>query len=242
MKAPRSRDALTLLVLLGWAIGGCRPTPSTSGDAKVARDQKELATIDSKRQARAQELKAMDVRRLAQELSADSRKGVEPFNSMAYRELVSRGEPVAAELKATLSTADASSLLSLLALRSTSPAQYKAVEEGFRIKVLTEALKNAKLFNTWGIPHVFWEDAAKALIAEGKATEGPLLALLDDKREARLWGSEGAVEQQRYRYRVCDYAWALLSEVRGERISIPEDPAARDRLIEGAKTTSAGKS
>ncbi len=241
MKAQRPRAALILLVVSGWSAADCRPAPSTSGDANVARDQKALASIDAKRQARVQELKGMDVRRLAQELWADSRKGVEPFNSAAYRELVSRGERVAAEVKATLQTADASSLLVLLALRNMSTAQYQAVDQGFRVRVLVDALKNARFFNMWGIPHLFWEDAAKAVIAEGKAAEAPLLALLGDKREARLWGSEGNVEQQRYRYRVCDYAWALLNEVRGTRISIPEDPVARDRLIEVVRQASAGK-
>lgn len=232
---PRLRKALILLLPLGWIGGGCRATPPTSGDAKVTRDQKELASLDTKRQVRLQELKAADVRRLAQELSADSSKGQEPFNSMAYRELVSRGESIAPELKATLTKADALSLLALLALRRVSPAQYQSVDQSFRIAVLIDALKSSKTLNTWGIPHLFWEDAAKAVIAEGKAVEAPLLALLDDKREVRLWGSEGAEVQRRYHYRVCDYAWALLNEVRGVHPAIPESPAERDRFIAGAQ-------
>ena len=233
MKLLELKRLFSYLSLAGLILcAGCDTKSSTSGDAKIATGQNELAALETKRKARVEELKSMDLPRLAQELSADSKLGAEPFNSMAYREVVSRGDVAAAKLKETLSVPDGSSLLALVALHKLSPAQYKSVEESFRTKVLADALKNSKFFNTWGIPHLFWEDAAKMVIEEGPAMERPLVALLDDKREGRIWGSEGALEQQQYRYRVCDYAWALLNEVQAQRVAIPQDPAERDKLIE----------
>ena len=43
------------------------------------------------------------------------------------------------------------------------------------------------------------------------------------------------MEYKRYNYRVSDYAWALLNEIRGQKIQIPEDPAARDRMQAATK-------
>jgi hypothetical protein len=85
-------------------------------------------------------------------------------------------------------------------------------------------------FNTWGLPHIKWEEAAQAIIDEGSAAEKALVPLLTDKRDAPVWGGEDFAEYQRYRYRVCDYAWAMLNEIRGQKIPIPQDPAERDRL------------
>lgn len=60
----------------------------------------------------------------------------------------------------------------------------------------------------------------------------PLLRpLLEDKRSAPLWGSEEVAEFQRYQYRVCDYAWALIAEILNRKSVIPADPSARDQQI-----------
>ena len=47
-----------------------------------------------------------------------------------------------------------------------------------------------------------------------------------------MWGSDEVVEYNRYKYRVCDYAWAMLNEIRDKKVEIPTDPAERDKLIE----------
>jgi hypothetical protein len=231
------RGAFLVAVLSTWmAVGACRRAPdtATSGSPTVAGDQQELAALDAKRRQRAEVLRGMNVAKLAEQMAADAKRGAEPFNSSAYRELVSRGEAAAAELKAAL-TPDPTSVLALLALRRISAEQYRNLDATVRASILVGALQQAKFFNAWGIPHLFWEDAARAVIEEGRAIETPLSALLDDKREGAIWGSEGAVEQRRYRYRVCDYAWAMLNEIRGQKVEIPADPAARDPLIEAAK-------
>src|SRR5512143_1271650 len=228
---------LTPLAVLGISvlIPGCNQKSATSQKATIARQQEELAALEAKRQARSQELKGMDVPRLIEQLSSDSTRGVEPFNSMAFREIVSRGASAAAPLKTAISTPSSSSLLGLLALRRISPAEYKGLEPNLRSQILVDSLRTSKFFNTWGLPHVAWEEAGKALIEEGRGVESGLVGLLDDKRDARVWGSEGATEAAKYRYRVCDYAWALLNEIRGKPGPIPENPAERDKLIEAAK-------
>jgi hypothetical protein len=64
---------------------------------------------------------------------------------------------------------------------------------------------------------VYWEDAAKALIEEDAAAQKPLSALLGDKRDAPVWGSEEVREYQEYHYRVCGYAWDLLNRIQWPR-------------------------
>jgi hypothetical protein len=198
----------------------------------------ELRALQEKRENRQKQLHSMDVKQLVQELTSDSNKGREPFNSSAYREMVSRGEGVAVELKQSLTRADRSSLLGLLALRRVSSTQYHSLETSFRVNTLTSSLESSQYFNTWGIPNLYWEDAAKALIEEGSAAEPALLKLLRDKRPAPVFGSEGATVDAQFHYRVCDYAWALLNEIRHQKVELPADPAERDRLIE--KTLKAG--
>jgi len=69
---------------------------------------------------------------------------------------------------------------------------------------------------------------------EGSVAEKPLKALLHDRRPAPVWGSEGVMVYQQYHFRVCDYAWALLSGIKKTPLEISESPEARDKLIEAA--------
>ncbi len=171
---------------------------------------------------------------LASALAADSRRGVEPFNSVAYREAVARGGRSVSSLSAALSP-DAASLLALLAIRKISQDDYRSIDSRLRADILIAALRNARYFNAWGLPHLFWEDAARAVIDEGTAIEPALRTLLSDRRAAPVWGSEGAAEARRYAYRVCDYAWALINAIRGSTVTIPVDPQARDALIAASR-------
>lgn len=194
----------------------------------------ELRALQEKRENRKKQLHGMTGAQLAQELASDSTKGREPFNSSAYQETVSRREGVAADLKQSLTRPDRSSLLSLLALRRVAPTQYHGLEPSLRVNVLLSSLESSQYFNTWGIPNDYWEDAAMALIEEGAAAEPGLIKLLGDKRLAPVFGSEGATISAQFHYRVCDYAWALLNDIRQKKVEIPADPAARDQLIEKA--------
>jgi hypothetical protein len=197
------------------------------GDARV----KKLQELQAKRQATAARLKQMDVNQLAAELESDSRKGVEPFNSMSFSELLSRRQAAVQDLQRLITKPDRSSLLALLALRKLDESSYKSLSPSFRVMVLVDALKKSTYFNTWGIPTDYWNDAARAIIAEGSPAVTALVPLLRDTRPALIWGSEGAVASRQYHFRVCDYAWALVNETANRKITMPENPETRDELI-----------
>ena len=166
---------VSLLVVLLLAAG-CEPTKEKESRKVIDEKVKRLAELQTKRENRIKQLKAMDAVQLARELEKESEKGVEPFNSMAFTEIVSRGQDMGSKLKPLLTQPDSRSLLGLLALQKIAPTQYQSLDSAFRIRVLTDALKTSKYFDKWGLPHLYWEDAAKVLIAEGKAAEEPLMA------------------------------------------------------------------
>jgi len=64
-------------------------------------------------------------------------------------------------------------------------------------------------------------------IASGDSASEP-----EATRPAPVFGSEGAAVNAQFHFRVCDYALALLNEIRKQRAPFPADVAARDRLIE----------
>jgi len=226
--------ALSVMSLAGGLLA-CRPTSQAAHGKEGRAQQQQRAQLEDlarKRQVRESTFQRMNTEDLAQELIADSKRGVEPFNSLPYKLLLTRGSAAAGALKASLTGADRTSFLGLLALRGVDSAQYRSLSSAFRIGVLVDALKTAQTFNAWGLPHLSWEDAAKALIAEGRPAEAALRPLLKDCRPAPMWGSEEVMESAKYKYRLCDYVLALMLASRGERVTIPVEPEARDRMIE----------
>ncbi len=230
--------SLSLLILTGC------PGPRTANGRTNAVEKQEivdtrtkaLQDADQKRNDWKGKLKGMDNTQLAAALASESERGLEPFNSMAYSEAVSRGQTVAPDLAKSIVKLDRSSLLTLLAVRKTSRTTYDTVDQVKRVTILAESLRTSKSFNTWGLPHVKWEYASESLIVEGPAAEKALLPLLDDTREAPTWGSEDYMEYDRYKYRVRDYAWALLAAIRKQQIDISPDPTVRDRQIAALKS------
>ena len=226
----------TMIPLLAVAliIPGCAPDTSMEADPEMDKRTKQIEDLEAKRLTTVQQLAAMNTDQLAFALAADSEKGREPFNSMAFAEAITRGTDFPTELASVLGAADRRSFLALVALRTIKSNAYTEFDPQFRMAVLIDALATSKTFNTWGLPHLYWEDSAKAIIDEGENAVPSLEALLRDTRDAPMWGSEEVVEYQLYKYRVCDYAWALLNEIRGEakKEAIPRSPKERDVLIE----------
>jgi hypothetical protein len=200
-------------------------------DPDIKAQMQRIEEMKVKRENRSAELKKMAVKPLVEELFAESQRGLEPFNSMAYEEIVSRGREAASELSAYLNSTEQPFLLGLLALRKINPDEYKKLKPERRIKPLTVVLENAKFFNAFGVPHISWEDAAKAIIEEGPAAKEYLIPLLKNTRAAPVWGSEGTVINETYKYRVCDYAWKMLLDIDRIQIEVPEDISKRDSLI-----------
>lgn len=221
------RVVLGILFLFIWPCTMRAQTPDDR--AQMTKD------LQAKREAYASQLKAMDVGQLAARLEADSLKGREPFNSMAYAELLSRGSQSAAQLRSLLTKADHTSLLGLLALKKLDDAIYRSLPPSFRIAVLVDSLRGSKFFNTWGMPGQHGREATDAFVAEGsREAVQALVPLMQDKRPAPVWGSEGARLAKLYQFRVCDYAWAIVMAMRHEPIALVQNPEQRDILI--AKT------
>jgi hypothetical protein len=209
----------------------CTDAGQRDRNRRVDEKTQQISELQTKRDNRMRELKSLSVERLAAELVSDSEKQREPFNSSAYAEAVARGEGTAKQLRPMLKDENRRSFLGLLVLRRIDPEQYRAVDAAFRVAVLVDTLATSKTFNAWGLPHAYWEDPAKAIIEEGRLAEGPLAALLRDRRPAPMWGGEEVQEYERYGYRVCDYAWGLLNAIRRSQVTMPQSPDERNKLI-----------
>ena len=128
---------------------------------------------------------------------------------------------------------DASSFHLLMTLRRAAPAAYAALPPATRATVLVDTLRTATYLNDFG--HLgpgggADGPAGPALIETGEAAREPLLALLEDRDEAPLMGSEAATMSNLYGYRRSDFAYRFLRRLDGEDPELAEDPADRDRL------------
>jgi hypothetical protein len=181
----------------------------------------------------AQTYKNMDIPTLLGKLAEQSAAKKEPFNSLAYRELQGRSDVPADSLVALIhQTNNGNALLPLLLLRKLHEQQYLAIPAEERAAVLTDALQNSKMFNTWGLPHLYLEDASKAMLETGKSAYPALRRMLSDTRPAPVFGSKQFLEYKRYNYRVCDYALFFLEETQGKKeFRMPVSAADRDSLI-----------
>jgi hypothetical protein len=199
----------------------------------VSQRDSVLADADKKRTAWAQQLRAMTVKQLTDQLSKESVKGLETFNSTAYKELISRKSVTIDTIQnAVIKDANHSSLLNLLAIRKLSPPVYQKLDAQVKASVFVDALRSAKTFNAFGLPHGKWEETAQAIIEAGPVTTRALEALLTDTRPAPMWGSEDYMEYKLYNYRVKDYAYALIISSQKGQLQLSKDPAERDKLID----------
>jgi hypothetical protein len=174
----------------------------------------------------------LSVPQLAEELRAESTKGVAPFNSPAFKEIVTRGAAAGGELAPLVVAKGPESFLGLLALRQLDQSKYKALAPDLRAAILVESLRTAKSFNAFGLPGTTAEAAAAAIVEDGQTAVERLTALLRDKRPAPVWGSEIYMVYKLHEYRVCDYAFAFISAIQKTPTDLPLSPIERDRLIE----------
>lgn len=229
---------LIATIILGcWLAGSCSKKHSSNGVAKepppqVREQLRKQEEADAKRKASEEAYKKMQIAELVRKLEEDSGKDVEPFNSLAFREASTRGAGAARELAAAIRNSNRGSFLTLMAVRKLSKDDYNKIDEKSRIAILVDKFRNTKYFNAWGLPHLYWEEPAKALIEGGRNAVPLLMQLLRETREAPVWGSEEAGEYKKYKYRVCDYAMAMILEIQGKKGEIPVKPEDRDRIIQ----------
>ena len=219
------------LFVLGLAI--LAPLVSCSRPVSQAQEkvQKEQEALNRKVAAREESYKKKSVPELISEREAAALKGKEPFNSLAFREMVKRKDS-AEKVFQSIKTRDQKEYFKIMALYRMNPALFKRLTCETICPVLTSALQKSVVFNAWGLPHLYWESSAKAIVECGVTAIPYLTPLLRDKRLAPVWGSEEAMESKKYHYRVCDYAYALIAEIENQKRNIPERVEERDKLIE----------
>lgn len=176
---------------------------------------------------------AMALGDLITELERAAVRGREPFNSAAFREVVKRRE-AAETLLVSIRERSQREYFKLMALKRLDPERYAKLPPATGAAILTDALGRSEVFNGWGIPGFYWESSARAIIEYGPASVPYLEPLLKDTRPAPVWGSEEVRVYEEYRFRVCDYALALLGAIRqGDSSKLPVTPTARDSMIRG---------
>jgi hypothetical protein len=228
--------ALTTLCLGFAACSGSQEkntNPALSPAQQTAKNQ--LVSLQQLAAQTAQTYKNMDVPSLLNKLAEQSAAKKEPFNSLAYRELKGRTDiPADSLLSLVNQTKSGTALLPLLLLRKLHEKEYSAIPVQERAAVLTDALQNSKTFNTWGLPHLYLEDASKAMIESGQSAAPALKRMLSDTRPAPVFGSKEYMEYKRYQYRLCDYALFFLEKIQANAdFKMSQSPADRDAIIKG---------
>ena len=233
------KKIFTIVFLISLVLVFSCNTASQRGDLnkQTKAQEAEIDTMAAKAQATrlayVQKLKEMNNEQLAQQLEKESDRGLEPFNSLAFAESVRRGQEFAETLAQSIKDNTKTSFLSLLALNKIDVNSYNRVDPRLRTAILLDALKNSKLYNAFGLPHVRIEFAGESIIKEGKNIRKGLMELLSDTKPAPVWGSEDYTEYLNYQYRVCDYALFFLKKIDGdEKFVMPQSPEERDRIIE----------
>ncbi|MGD0814816.1 MAG: hypothetical protein ABSA83_14515 [Verrucomicrobiota bacterium] len=220
---------ILILLCLSAAAGYAAP------DATPVQTQQK-AQLEQQQQAAArtaQTYKAMDNAALINKLVEQSARKREPFNSLAYRELVTRKDVDSKVLVAIVDEKkNGDVLLPLLLLRKLDEKTYSQIPAEARAGVLTDALEQSKTFNAWGLPNFYLEDASKALLESGESAYPQLRRMLSQTRPAPIYGSKAYMIYKRYQFRLCDYALFFLKRMHGEAaFELPASVSERDGLI-----------
>jgi hypothetical protein len=235
-------NRLPFIIVSGAMLVACGERVSEATDPA-------LVEFEKKRIEKEERLEAMPVAELSQAVASDSALHVAPFNSAAVREATRRGgdsqdqrNAFAKELVATLTEPDARSHLGLITVGKLSPDVYRGIAADFRYQVLSDALAKSEYYNGWGIPHLFLDQpAGRTIICESRGIERYLYPVLDLDKPAPVFGNGEVIEEQEeYGYRVKDYAFALVNQLRGTPVEIPKSPRERDALIEQMKQVPPG--
>ena len=233
MKNLRTTSASIFLCL---CLAGCAGSSDKSAPPLTDTQNQAKTTLESQMKTAAKTAEtyhAMDNPALLNKLVEQSAAQKEPFNSLAYRELKTRTNVDSNSLVALVKqNTNATGLLPLLLLRKLDNKSYVALPVEMRAKILTDALQSSKNFNTWGLPHLYLEDASNAMIEAGRSTVPALTRMLSETRPAPVFGSQEYMEYEQYKYRLCDYALFFLEKIQGNAdFRMPLSVEERDSLI-----------
>jgi hypothetical protein len=219
---------------LALCVFGCKTDRSDAASRAQAEAKARNDSIQKMAAQTAQTYRSMTNSDLLGKLVEQSAKQKEPFNSLAFRELRGRTDvPADAIVSIVDQLKDGRALLPLLLLRRLHPREYSSLPEPTRAVVLTDALQQSRTFNSWGLPHLYLEEASKAMLESGESAYPALTKMLEEKRPAPIWGGgqEGR-EADLYKYRLCDYALFFLERMQGHTsFTMPTRTEDRDSLI-----------
>jgi len=156
------------------------------------------------------------------------------FMESALFDVKLSAEEVAAAKGYVMGHPDVSAYILLMSLREHAPVAYAGIPDACKARVLCDALANLTFLNDFGYleSSASYDDmAGKALITIGKPAVNCLRALLGDKSQAPLFGSEAATLSGFLQYRRADFAYRYIMLILGKQPAFPADTAERDKLI-----------
>jgi hypothetical protein len=175
---------------------------------------------------------------MVEQLIEDSRRGLSLLQSAALRDAALTPAQVEQGVEHVLRHPDESAYHVLFALRRGYPDAFARVPPDVRARVMCAALAHVGSLNDWGYLEPTQShdgEAAAALLETGRTALECLRPLLDDTREAPLFGSEAATLSAIHQYRRADFAYRYASLILGLRPAFRPDPPARDEDIRQLK-------
>jgi hypothetical protein len=183
----------------------------------------------------------MDLSKLATQLKKDTDLQVPPFAAGSLEMARELGPEAIDLLLREIRAGGDTAFLALEALRNADSSTYNELPVRDRADIYAKALRATIFFNTWGLPNFQLSPTSEAVIALGDDAIASLESLLTDCRPAPVRGSHEGTVSSMYENRLCDYAWVLISEIRGQQYVYSKDPAERDREIERLRQELQGK-
>ena len=228
---------IIVLIMLLTTIGGANGTNflfaqnDNKSTISLEQHQRDMDVLQKKRDSTLAVISEFNISELFNQMNKDSRTR-EHFNSPVYREMVHNRKRESNELFEMINKQQKVGYISLMALRKMDIKLYTKTETGIKLNALAESFRQTKVYNRWGIPHLYWQAPAKSFIELGEASEKILKSFLKDKSVVMMMGHEEELEIERYKYRKCDYALAMIMEIRGQRVKeIPQKTTDRDKMI-----------
>ena len=174
----------------------------------------------------------MQISELIIHLQEEAAHEMPPFGAESIKIAHRLGSDATSFLLEQLETGGWTAFLALEALRESDTVSYSSIPARKRVGIYVEVLRHSIFYNAWGLPGYQFTNTAYALISLGEEAFAALKPLLDDQRPAPLSGSQDATTSAMYGNRICDYAWVLICEIRGQSYTYFCSAAERDREIE----------
>ena len=224
------------MLVMGMSTMFADNTLNAQNDGKPTvtqeQHQRDMEALRIKRDSTLAVISKLKLPELVEQMNKDSRTR-EHFNSPAYREVVHNRKRESNELFEIINEQQKVGYIALMALRKMDIELYSKTDVDLRLSALAESFRQTKVYNRWGIPHLYWQAPAKSMIELGEEAEKVLKGFLKDQTKVLIMGHEEELEIEMYQYRKCDYALAMIMEIRGQSVKeIPRKTADRDQMIE----------